>query len=430
MRTFLILILLVQFIFAQGWRTFNKETSPLPENEVRAISIDKNGNKWFATPNFLTQFDGTNWTSISTVDSLILPNIQRMAYEVVDKTTFLWLGTESGISKMTLLDTLVFWPHLRETNSGLISNNVLAIAIDEKHVKWFGTNKGLSAYDGQNWKSFTFQDYLYHNVIQAIGFASNGWKYLGTKGGGVSRLKSDGLDAVTSASPYDNIWSGLLSDTVNAVFIDSADVQWFGTKNGLSIHIGEETKKNWTLYTIDEGLVNNFITVIREDSNGIKWIGTQGGVSRFDGKSWINFTKANGLAGNIVNDIAIDLDGSIWFATDNGLSWFDNKTAEISSSSPSPLTVKNLALKGYPNPFNAEISIEVTVETPGLHEISIYNLLGHKIHTLLKNQITFGQYRLKWNGENDQGQGQPSGIYFIRAQSESALSMIRIVMLK
>ncbi len=430
MRTFLILISLMQLMFAQEWRTFNNETSPLPENEVRSITIDKNGNKWFATPNYLTKFDGANWTTLSTVDSVILPNIQQIVHEVVDTTGFLWIGTTSGISKITLLDQLIFWPHYRENNSALLSNRVLSVAIDEKHVKWFGTNKGLSAFDGQKWESFTLQNYLYHNVIQAIGLASNGWKYLGTLGGGVSRLKSDGLDAVTSASPYDNIWSGLLSDTVNAVFIDSADVQWFGTKNGLSIHIGEETKKNWTIYTTDEGLVNNFITVIREDANGVKWIGTRAGVSRFDGKSWINFTAENGLAGNFVNDIAIDPDGSIWFATTNGLSWFDNKTVGIKASSPSPLIAKTLTIKSYPNPFNAKISIEVMVEAPGIHEISVYNLLGHKIRTLLKSQVSFGQHLLKWNGQNDFGQDQPSGIYFIRIQSESALSMIRVVMLK
>jgi len=56
----------------------------------------------------------------------------------------LWIATGSGLS---VYDRIKFFNY-RTTNSGLFSNNVYSICIDEISNKWIGTDAGITYYDG------------------------------------------------------------------------------------------------------------------------------------------------------------------------------------------------------------------------------------------------------------------------------------------
>jgi flagellar hook assembly protein FlgD len=43
--------------------------------------------------------------------------------------------------------------------------------------------------------------------------------------------------------------------------------------------------------------------------------------------------------------------------------------------------------------------------------ISIYNQLGQSVSKLVKNELSAGLHKYTWNGQNDQGQPVPSGLY-------------------
>ena len=47
----------------------------LADNKVRGIFIDKFENKWFATNNGVSKFDGTNWVTYNTTNSGIISNV-------------------------------------------------------------------------------------------------------------------------------------------------------------------------------------------------------------------------------------------------------------------------------------------------------------------------------------------------------------------
>jgi len=52
---------------------------------------------------------------------------------------------------------------------------------------WFGTNKGLSRYDGKNWNSWNIHHGLPNNDVYAIALEADGDVWIGTLGG-VTRL--------------------------------------------------------------------------------------------------------------------------------------------------------------------------------------------------------------------------------------------------
>jgi len=74
--------------------------------------------------------------------------------------------------------------------------------------------------------------------------------------------------------------------------------------------------------------------------------------------------------------------------------------------------------QNYPNPFNPSTTIPLKVTQSGFVEITIYNMLGQKMRTLQSGTLAAGNYRLSWNGLNDQGNTIAGGVYYYRLTVE------------
>ncbi|MCR4031355.1 MULTISPECIES: histidine kinase [Flavobacterium] len=77
-------------------------------------------------------------------------------------------------------------------------------------------------------------------------------------------------------------------------------------------------------YTTTEGLPNNAVRALFLDSKNVLWIGTENGVSRMENGMFTNLDESNGLGHNSCWDITEDTDGNIWFASySGGITKFD-----------------------------------------------------------------------------------------------------------
>jgi len=65
----------------------------------------------------------------------------------------------------------------------------------------------------------------------------------------------------------------------------------------------------------------------------------------------------------------------------------------------------------YPNPFNPVTTISYNLSEDVLVNISIYNLIGKKVNTLINSQQTAGYKSVRWDGTNEKGLPVSSGIY-------------------
>jgi hypothetical protein len=68
----------------------------------------------------------------------------------------------------------------------------------------------------------------------------------------------------------------------------------------------------------------------------------------------------------------------------------------------------------YPNPFNASTIVPYQLPDLGHVTISIYDVRGVLIKTLIEKKQPAGAYTAIWNGTNDREVSVPSGMYFIR----------------
>ena len=408
---------------AQDWINYNTSNSGLVSNYVKTICIDGNGIKWFGTDKGLCRFDGTSWSTIqfdaSKKQTLADDQVNDIVFEVTRYGPEIWLATGNGVSVMDVtFDVVTIATPYRTDNTDLVSNRVFAAAVDSNHVKWFGTDTGVSSFTGSEWGTYTTEKHLSHNFINAIEAGPEGYKFIATHGRGVSRLQTEGaLDVVTSASPYDAEWSGLLSDTVLAVFIDGNGYQWFGGPQGAAEHRCIETKECWEIYTTENGLINNYVQAIAEDKLGRKWFGTPTGVSCFDGTNWKSFTINDGLISNNVHEIALDHDGTLWLATDNGISHARGELVAVAESqSHQPVTRHFQLFPNYPNPFNPSTQIQYELHQPAQVRLTIYNMQGQTVRILVNQYQAAGRWAAYWDGHTENHQPANSGVYVASLQ--------------
>lgn len=66
----------------------------------------------------------------------------------------------------------------------------------------------------------------------------------------------------------------------------------------------------------------------------------------------------------------------------------------------------------YPNPFNPQTTISFSLKDRAEVKLSIYNIRGQKVRTLVNNTIEAGIHEITWNGKDDNNKNVSSGIYF------------------
>lgn len=87
----------------------------------------------------------------------------------------------------------------------------------------------------------------------------------------------------------------------------------------------------------------------------------------------------------------------------------------------------------YPNPFNPSTSIRLYIPGSGDSanlELAVYDLQGRKIRVLHQGAISTGWHTLVWDGRDDKGQGQASGMYFMRAQNAGQSTIKKMTLVK
>ncbi len=96
-----------------------------------------------------------------------------------------------------------------------------------------------------------------------------------------------------------------------------------------------------------------------------------------------------------------------------------------------PLVPLEYSLKqNYPNPFNPATTITYSLERLSHVELSIYNVLGQKIKTLVDQEQPANVYNVTWNGDTDSGKPAASGIYFYEIKAGSFEKTMKMMLLK
>lgn len=84
----------------------------------------------------------------------------------------------------------------------------------------------------------------------------------------------------------------------------------------------------------------------------------------------------------------------------------------------------------YPNPFNPETTIRFSIAQDEFVSIDIYNLLGQKVKTLVRDNLTKGDHNVVWKGLDNKGNQVNSGLYFYRMKVGNSTTTKKMTLMK
>ena len=86
--------------------------------------------------------------------------------------------------------------------------------------------------------------------------------------------------------------------------------------------------------------------------------------------------------------------------------------------------------QNYPNPFNPVTKIKYDISKQGNVSLSIYDIKGCNLISLVNKQQDAGSYSVIWDGKNKFGHSLPGGIYIYRINSGSFIDTKKLILLK
>ena len=145
--------------------------------------------------------------------------------------------------------------------------------------------------------------------------------------------------------------------------------------------------------------------IIKTDGNGNEeWSQTYGGIDldRFSSIHKANendfivagYTRSYGVGG-------LDM----WLLKFNSNTSIDDNLIYIN---------QNFVLNNFPNPFNPKTTISFSIQNNSKIELSIFNIKGQKVKSLISDQLPAGEHSVVWDGRDSNGKRVGSGIYFYK----------------
>lgn len=131
-------------------------------------------------------------------------------------------------------------------------------------------------------------------------------------------------------------------------------------------------------------------------------------------------------------DNRIVIAGSSDFVSGEAICWVtfrtNNDGVNISNITYNDMDIENISLSlasvddnesdkmlnNYPNPFTNSTSVTVNVEKSGFYTLSIYDMQGSLVKTLLSANVDAGVSTLLWDGTDNSGNRVQSGMYIYR----------------
>ena len=146
-------------------------------------------------------------------------------------------------------------------------------------------------------------------------------------------------------------------------------------------------------------------------------------VNSFNSKIAINFDESDSVyAAFLKVDWYNDFGGDI-FLTSGRL---DSLTTKLEEEFDLP----EFFISNYPNPFNPEVNISFSLPERDFVKLSIYNLKGQLVRTLINEEYENGNFNIKWNGMNKQNEPVGSGVYFYKFESEKFCKIKKMLMIR
>ncbi len=272
----------------------------LPDDLVRALGQDRDGNLWAGTNAGLSRFEHGRFTA-PILDGEHDRDWVRCLLE--DREGNLWVGMNGGLNRFRDARFTMYG-----RAEGLPSDQPLAVHQDREGHIWVGYHdSGLVDFRPGAYRVLSEANGLPSNEIFSIRETRKGELLLATRGGlGVLRH-----GRFTKISVPDGLGRPIVFDALE----DRQGRLWTASPGGVQMLEGGR----WTQVVPGGALLNNAAVVLSEGGPGTVWAGTYGqGLWRIrDGRATL-LTTADGLGSDQIRSLYPDPEGALWVGTFGG----------------------------------------------------------------------------------------------------------------
>ncbi len=241
---------------------------------------------------------------------------------------------------------------------------------------------------------------------------------------------------VNRGGTWTEISAGLPKRWVTRVVADPVDAQVvYATLSGYASDdatamVYRSTDRGTTWTSIAGNLPNvptNDLVVDPLDTSRL-YLATDLGVwtTRNLGATW--YEVGAGLPAGVVADLVLHAASRRLFAFTHGRSAWSLDLAALPVSTPSDAVAGTLALAApRPNPARDGARIALELPRAGAAQVVIWDVLGRRVVTLHEGALAAGRHEFAWSRRDARGARVAAGVYFVRATSDGATRVRRLV---
>ena len=192
-----------------------------------------------------------------------------------------------------------------------------------------------------------------------------------------------------------------------------------------------------TMYELLDGIMYTYYCD-NLDCDSTYWnsVDTSDALPNSDSYSFINDTlTVNEGPGTLVN---FECNGNIVLFGNNTYSYWwrvgldtadcEGLQLELSSAITSPETFR--LHQNYPNPFNPVTTLQYDLPENANVNITIYDMMGRQVKTLVNGSQTAGYRSIQWNANNDRNEPVSAGLYLYSIAAGNFRQTKKMILLK
>jgi len=136
-------------------------------------------------------------------------------------------------------------------------------------------------------------------------------------------------------------------------------------------------------------------------------------------------SKNEGLTNLNIQTLTLDNNGYVYAGTENGV--WRRPLSEIVTSVEDEISqpTEFILEQNYPNPFNPSTTIKYSIPEISKVKLTLFNLLGEEVTTLLNEEKVAGNYSIEFNASS-----LPSGVYFYQLRADEFVNTKKMILLK
>jgi len=215
---------------------------------------------------------------------------------------------------------------------------------------------------------------------------------------------------------------------------DGVDIEESENSSECSYNIGWIESDEWIKYTVNILHSGNYNIVFRVASSGdggrfrllLNGQNISGDISVPNTGGWQNWQSIS------TNDIGLSEGEKVielYFIT-GGFNISSMQFVALGNGLFEEVDNYALVGKNYPNPFNTTTTIPLILADKTQVNLTIYDLNGNLVITLVDSEISSGVKMIKWNGKDNHNKNVGTGIYFYRVRVDNKCSIKSMLLLK